>query len=283
MTNKEEKTMVDSQSGNFETNEYDKINLYDLWKVIIKRKIIIIGIFLISLLVATIYCFTAPEIYQIETLAKLFMPKELMHKGKDPLTAKDISLIIGKIDPEKKAIIFTKYADVITNVKINDIRGATDKLKITIESSNREILPVAMQEMIRYIENIREMKSNYEKIILEFDERIKNVKEAVKKNDFQIREIEKRLSNAKLLPVGFNPIEINIKSIDLKMEKFLLKQERQNYKMVRPLEDPFISQYPIKPKKAFIITIAGLCGFIFGIFIVFIMEKFERKRVKIKY
>ena len=63
-----------------------------------------------------------------------------------------------------------------------------------------------------------------EKIISEIDEKIKLVNEAVKKNDFQIKEIEKRLHSSKLLPVGFNPVEINNKIVDLKMEKYRLNR-----------------------------------------------------------
>ena len=282
MVNKEEKNLVDSKAGNFETDEYDEINLYDLWKVIVKRKKIIIAIFLISLLGAVIYCFTAPQIYQLEIYVKLYMPTGILTVKELP-TAKDISSIIGKIDNEKKAVIFSKNVDEITKAEIGEIRGATDKFKITIESRNRENLPAALQEMIMYIENIREIKSNYEKIISEIDERIKNVKNADEKSDFHIKEIEKRLNSTKLLPVGFNPVEINQRSIDLKMEKFRLEQERNNFKLIRPLDDPVVSKEPVKPKKAMIMTIAGICSLIFGIFIVFIAEYFERMRRQTQY
>lgn len=268
--------MVDSQSGNYE------INLYDLWKVIVKRKMIIIAIFVISLFGAAIYCFTAPKIYRLETYVKLYMPKDILIV-KELLTAKDISLMIGKIDREKRAIIFSKNPDEVTKAEIDEIRGETDKFKIAIESRNRENLPESLQEIITYIENIREIKSSYEKIISEIDERTKNVKEAEKKSDYHIKEIEKRLNSSKLLPVGFNPIDINYRNVDLKMEIYRLEQERQKYKLIQPLEDPFISKDPVKPKKAVIMTIAGICSLMFGLFIVFIAKYFEGIRKKVQY
>lgn len=295
MVNKEEKNMVDSKAGNFETDEYDEINLYDLWKVIVKRKKIIIAIFLISLLSATIYCFTVPKIYRLETYMKLYIPKDIitvkevtaakyMPKDiftvKEAMTAKEVVLIIGKIDDEKKVIIFPKTPDEITEAEIVEMKGAIDKFKITIESSNRENLPAALHEMVTYIENIREIKSTYEKIISEINERMKFVNEADKKSDFYIKAIEKKFNNAKSFPITLDPVTSIIKSIDLKMEKNRLEREHQNYKLIQPLGDPFISKEPVWPKKAMIITIAGICSLIFGIFIVFIAEYFEGMKKK---
>jgi len=274
MSVKEEKNIVDPMVGNVETIQDDEINLYDLWKVIAKRKTIIIAIFLISILGATIYCFTASPIYRVETYVKLYMPKDISTVKELP-TGKDISSIIGKIDDEKKALIFPKTMDEIADAKVVEIRGEKDKFKIMVESQNREKLHESLYEMMKYIESIREIKSSYEKIISEIDERIKNVKDAEKKSDFQIKELEKRLNSTKVLPVGFDPYEVSQKSLELKMEKYRLEQERQKYKPIQPLEDPFISKDPVKLKKAMIITIAGICSLIFGIFIVFTTEYFE--------
>lgn len=279
MIDQEEKYDVDPRARNFETIREDEVNLYDLWKVILKRKMIIIAIFLISLLGAAIYCFAASPIYRLETHMKLYMPKDIVTVKELP-TAKDISSIIGKIDDEKMAIIFSKNADEITQVNIDEIKGTTDKFRIIIESHNPESLGSHLQEMLSYIENIREIKSNHEKIISEIHERMQKVQEADSKNDFHIREIEKRLHSSKLLPVGFNPVEINNKAVELKMEKYRLEKEFQNYKTIQPLEDPFISRDPVKPKKAIIMTIAGACSLMFGILVAFFVEYLAGMRKK---
>lgn len=274
MANQEEKYVADSKVGNFDTIRDDEINLSDIWKVLAKRKKVIIAIFVISLLSAAIYCFTASPIYRLEASAKLYMPKDIIAIKELP-TAKDIASMLGKINSEKKAIIFPKTVDEVAEAKIEDMRGTTDKFKITIESYNRENLPSSLKELLEYIENMREIKNDYRKIISEIDEKIKLVNEAVKKNDFQIKEIEKRLHSSKLLPVGFNPVEINNKIVDLKMEKHRLEQERQNYKLIQLLQDPFVSKDPVKPQKAIIMIIAGILSFMIGIVTVFIAEYLE--------
>ena len=213
--------MVDTQADIKRTRQ-DEISLSDLWAVVVKRKMIVIVLFLISLIGAMLYVFTAPRIYRLETHMKLYLPKDVTTVKELP-TAKDLSSIIGKIDPEKKAIIFSKGADEITDVKIDELKGATDKFKITIESRNPEMLPEALEEFVTYIENMNLIKNNDEKITRELDEKIKDVKETYTKSDSINKEIEKRLHSSKLLSLGFNPIEVNQKVLEMKIGLYRLE------------------------------------------------------------
>ena len=73
------------------------------------------------------------------------------------------------------------------------MKGATDKFKITIESRNPDTLPEALVEFVKYMDNMNMIKSNYEKITRELDEKIKDVKETYAKNYSIKKVIEKRL------------------------------------------------------------------------------------------
>jgi hypothetical protein len=277
MADKEETQAVDSKPGHCETIQDDKMNFYNLWKVLAKRKMIIIAIFLISVLGSAIYCSTRPPTYRLETYAKLSMPKDIMTVKELP-TAKDLALIIGNVDRGKRAIIFSKHKDEITEARIVEIKGSADKFKITIESRNLESLPSALQEFMEYVSNIREIKTNYQKIMSEIDAKIESVNEAARKNDIQIRELEKRLSNPKVVPAVFNPVEINNKMVDLKMEKYRLEQERQSYKPIQLLEEPFVSNDPIKPRTATVMALAGMVSLLFGVLLAFFAEYREHAK-----
>jgi len=288
MDNKEEKNAVDSKVGNFEIVEDDEINLYDLWQVLAKRKKVIIALFLISLLGAAIYCFTAAPIYRLETSIKLYLPPDITTLNIFP-TARELQIRLSKIMNELKitkelnTVIFSNNTSDIKDVKIEEIKlvagtNLVDRLKVTIEAKNREALRAAPQQLVNYIENINEHKVITSKVMSELNERIALVRKADKELDIQLKEIEKRLNNAKVLPVGFDPVAIRQNSINLKMEKYRIEQEIKNYKMIQLLEEPFIQQDPVKPKKDMIMTIAGICSLMFGIFIVLIAEYFERMR-----
>jgi capsular polysaccharide biosynthesis protein len=281
--------VVGPKVDNVGTIQDDEINLYNLWRVIAKRKAIILAIFLISILGATIYCFAAPSIYRLETSIKIYSPQGITTVNAFP-TAKELSIRLSKIINELKNInelntVFNNNPGDITDVKIEEMKGTpgttlTEKLNVTIEAKNRDALGAAPQQLVNYIENLNEHKVITSIIISELNERITLVRAADKENDIQIKEIEKRLNNTKVLPVGFDPVVMRQNSVNLKMEKYRIEHEINNYKMIRLLEEPFISKYPVKPKKAMIITIAGICSLMLGIFIVFIVEYFEGVRKK---
>ena len=277
MVSQEERHTGDPKDGNRDVKLDDALNIHHLLNVLAKRKMIILGLCLISVISTAFVCSILPPIYRLEIMAKLSMPKNIMTVKELP-TAKDVALIVGNIDGQKKAMIFPKNGEEISDAKIVEIRGASEKLKMTIDSRNPEILPAAMQEFVEYLGNIREIKNASELIMSEIEAKIESVNEAVKKNDLQIRELEKRLSSSKILPVGFNPVEINNKVVELKMEKYRLEQERRNYKPIQLLEEPFISNSPIKPRKAMIIAIAAMVSLLFGIILAFVAEHHERAK-----
>lgn len=278
MDNKEKETpAIDRDDRQAMRIQDDEIDLYALWNVLVKRKMVIIQVISIFLLGAVTYSFMAPKIYRVEVHAKLHTT-QVAAKDWLLITAKDLSSIIGKVDREKKAIIFSKNPSDIQKAEIINIRGTTDKFKIRIDAINREYILSYIDQLIKYIENIPEIKRTYDAYTTELDEKIKVAKEADKRNDIQIKEIEKRLINTRMLSIGFDPIEIRNKSMALKMEIYRLERERQQYKIIRLMDAPFVSQYPVKPKKALIITLAGIIGLMCGIFIIFIMEYFERRK-----
>lgn len=277
MVSQGERHTGDPKDGNRDVKLDDAVNLRHLLNVLAKKKMIILGLCLISVMSTAIVCSILPPIYRLEIMAKLSMPKNMMIVKELP-TAKDVALIVGNIDGQKKAMIFTKNGGEISDAKIVEIRGSNEKFKMTIDSRNPEILPAAMQEFVEYLGNIRDIKITSELIRSEIEAKIESVNEAVKKNDLQIRELEKRLSSSKILPVGFNPVEINTKVVELKMEKYRLEQERRNYKPIQLLEEPFISNSPIKPRKAMIIAIAAMVSLLFGIILAFVAEHHERAK-----
>ena len=68
---------------------------------------IVIVLFLISLMGAMLYVFTAPRIYRLETHMKLYLPKDVTTVKELP-TAKDLSSIVGRSTPRKKQSYFLK-------------------------------------------------------------------------------------------------------------------------------------------------------------------------------
>ena len=257
----------------------DEISLYDLWSVIVKRKMILIALVCLSLLGAALFAFTSPKIYRLEAHMKLYLPKDAATVKELP-TAKDLASIVGTIDPEKKTIILSNRAEEITDLNLVEMKGATDKFKIVIEGRSRDMLPEALGNFVTHVEHLPVIKNSQEKITRELDQRIRDLKEAYAKSVSINKEIERRLRSSSLSSLGFNPIEINQQVLDMRNELYRLEQERLHYRLIQPLDDPYVSKSPVKPNKAMMITVAGLCGLMFGVFAVFLAEYIQGARKK---
>ncbi len=273
------------QTKNVETREdarrtrQDEISLYDLWSVIVKRKMILIALLFLSLLGAALYAFTSPKIYRLEAHMKLYLPRDVSTVKELP-TARDLASIIGTMNAEKKAMIFSKKAEEITDLKIVEMKGATDKFKIIIEALNHDMLSEALDETLKYIESMNMIRINEEKITRELDLKIKDLKETYTKSARINQAIEKSLHTSNVSSFGFSPIDAHQRVLEMKIGLDRLEQERLHYKLIQPLDDPFVSKSPVKPRKALILTLACLGSLMIGLFVAFVMEYFERAGIK---
>lgn len=250
----------------------DEINLYDIWKVIVKRKGLIIGLFLVSVLSASVITFNMSKVYRGDVTLRV--------TTKDSVTAKEIGSIIGKIDKEKRALIFPKTSQSITDVKMNPLKDSSDKMQVTIDSKKGEEIPDALSELVQYIKSNPLMKraldQERERLLRQSEE----LSKTIDSSEELVKTYRRLLDAGRLNPIGFNPIELNKRVSDLKIEKLNLDQSLENLKGIETAGQLYVSKKPVKPKKALNITLAGVIGLFAGILIAFLMEGMEKQRVR---
>ncbi|MBU1290929.1 hypothetical protein KJ898_03890, partial [bacterium] len=230
----------------------DEINLYDYWKVIVKRKTLIIGLFLAAVLVSAIISLLMPKIYRGEVvLTQLVLsPKELIAIG-------------GKIDAGKKEEILPTTHHSITAIKLNVLKDSTDKLQLIIEAKNKDAISSAMTEFVGYLNNFPLINRSVEEErqrLLKQSEELSNV---IKGSNKLAETYEKLLKAGKYVPmgfnlVGFNPVDVRKKISDMKVEKFIIDQTLNRPKGVEMIENPYILKNPVKPKIKMNIALAGI-------------------------
>ncbi|MDP3014079.1 MAG: Wzz/FepE/Etk N-terminal domain-containing protein, partial [Candidatus Subteraquimicrobiales bacterium] len=255
----------------------DEINLYDYWKVIVKRKILIIGLFLVATLAAAIISLLMPKIYRGEVILKL-----------PAITAKELLGIIGKIDAEKIKNILPETHHLIAGIKLNVLKDSTDKLQLIIEAKNTNGIPAAMTEFAAYLNNFsiitRAVEEERQRLLKQSEELSKVIEQSNKLAE----SYEKLLKTGKLIPMGFNiagfniagfnPIDIRKKISDWEVEKFTIEQALNRPKGVEMIEKPSILKNPVKPKIKMNIALAGMVSLFVGVFLVFLMEYVEKMR-----
>jgi len=253
----------------------DEINLYDLWKVIVKRKKLIIGLFVIAILTSAIISLLMPKIYQGKIVLRL-----------TTLPAKELINIIGKIDSEEDIKrLFPNTAHLITDVKLKEIkvsrnRVSKDKFLLIIEAKDKNILIHAFTEFVTYLNNIPFIKRFVEEERQKLSIQLEEIDKLIAKSTKTIRTYEKLFETGKITLVGFNLIELEKSILDLKVRKIAIEQALNRLKGVEMLEEPLISENPVKPKIMLNIAIAGISSLFIGIFLAFFIENITKMKSK---
>ena len=254
----------------------DEINLYDYWKVIVKRKSLIIGLFLVAVLASAIISFLTSKIYRGEVILKLpakeLTSKELTSKE---LTSKELFSVIGKIDAEK---ILPTTHHLVSDVKLNVLKDSTDKLRLVIEAKNTDALSQAAAEFVAYLNGIplikRFVEEERKRLLMQSEE----IDKVIKGSDGLTRTYKKLLESGRLIPVGFNPIELEKRVSDLKIERLVIEQGIKRLKGVEMISSLNIPKNPVKPRIKKNIALASITSLFAGIFLAFFMEYIEKVR-----
>lgn len=268
------------QNTNKQTNE---INLYNLWKIIVKRKRIVIGIVFFTVISTAIINVLMPKIYRSETTLRILLRSggAKMVLSKEPLvfvSSKELIDMVGIIDKEKKKIILpTTYASV-TNIKLIPAKESKNQIIVTIEASNVGDMPRALLELVDYLNNVDLLKNE-----------LKEEKEIISKRSSELGNIIESTSNlysylklmkeTKVAPIFvFNPVDIDIQIADIKIEKLLLEQSLLKHKngFVEIAMQQYISKNPVRPKRKQNVILAVIVSLFVGVITVIILDYVEK-------
>jgi len=258
---------MDEKKNQFE----NEINVFDLWKMIAKRKTIIIGAFLLCIIAAIIMTFLVPKIYQGDAM--------LMLHPASGLSVKELADFIGTSDGGKIESMLPKTHSSITDIKFNVSKDAKEstKLLVIFEATDRNSIQPAFLEFIEYIDNVDFIKTN----IKEEQERIaKRSAEhdiIIAASSELLNDYRRLLQNGKLISLGFNPVDLNRSISDIKVEKLKIEQSKLRIKGgVEIARKLYVGKNHIKPSKRKIVLIGGMAGLFIGITLAFIMGYAEK-------
>lgn len=251
-----------------QNEEYnDEVNLYDLWKVIAKRKILIIGLFIIIVGLTAIRSFMMPNIYRGEAVLLVNLKSEVIN-------TKEITESIGSVDREKLLRMVPKFHSNIQHIKLNAIRNSKDKIAVTIDAKKIDDIPRALSEVLVYLNNIDIIKSTIsrdkEKLIMQSAE----LSDLLKSSPDLLATYRKLFEAGKLTTMGFNPVEVSKSISDIKVNLLAIDQQilRLNNGGIEIAAQPYISKNPISPKIQRNVILAGVISLLLGIFLAVLIE-----------
>jgi hypothetical protein len=256
-----------------EINSEEEMNLYDYWKILVKRKKIFIGIFLIPLVMVTIISLSLPRYYRGEA--------EINYSA-SPVSivspASNIVKLMGDIDDRKKTKIFTNNPGAIRSVLISLPKTSNDKIKIIVEAKTSDIIPQAFKEIFDYINNYPEIKGEIARIKEETDFKIKKFKETRNANLIFLNQLTDMMKKEQLTAVNINPADLIKKDVDLSTEIKNLQDAISIFGTLGPLS---ITMQPSCLQIRKIIISVGALSLVAAIFVVFfLLEYIERIKTR---
>ena len=257
-----------------QNREYDdEINLYDLWKVIAKRKILIIGLFIVIVGSTAIVSFLMPDIYRGAAVLDIFILKSEKSE-KEIITAKEITDMIGSADRKERLSIAPKSYPNVMDIKFKAIKDSRNKLVVTIDAKKTDNIPIALSEVVDYLNNIDIIKSTVKQEKGLLLRKSAELSEIVKSAPDLLETYHKQFKAGKLSTIGFNPIDLDRKISEIKVELFIIEQQllRLNNGCIMVAVQPSISNNPVSPKILLNVVAAGISSLLLGIFLAFFIE-----------
>jgi uncharacterized protein involved in exopolysaccharide biosynthesis len=264
--------------------EEDTIDLRELWKTLMKRKILIVGLTAIVTILATAYALLVKPVFQVSTnmelayisgepavdLPSLIHKLNVLYEVGEKGTHKELPVISSIDIPKKVKGIINIQAQGYDNISaekkleeiIDYIQAWQDKeVDIYISKQKKMLVSIAeeLKDKSEMIEEIKKFMSNYQNKILNISKQ-----DAALAGVYTI-EIGKKQTE---LQNSFNQI-YNLKNkksdIEFSISQLKLKKAGQIGKIK-------VLDYPVKPKKKLIVVVAFITGLFFSVFLVFFLE-----------
>ncbi|HEX8949917.1 MAG TPA: hypothetical protein VF790_13190 [Dissulfurispiraceae bacterium] len=254
-------------------------NLYDYWKVIAGGKKIIAAVFLVSVVVTAAANLGMPKVYRGEAAFRI-TAKEIVIKetgtAKDLLTSKDLIDILGTLDREKMKMIFPKNADLVTDLRIEQVGGGGDKLNVAIESKYPGSIQGCFEELSLYINTLPLIRGAVEIEKARIANRLEYLNGLIKEYNVFAHVYDEKIRDEKLLIANFIPADVRQKALTLADEKFTLERTLKNTTGFERIGAMYISKAPVRPRIAVNVTFAAVAGLIGGVILAFFAEYIKR-------
>ena len=241
--------------------EEDEIDLRELFKTIIKNKILIAVITSIITLTAIGYAYMAPKIYEAKAVVEIGSVKYNNNSNNSNNSALENSNnIVKRLQIEYMENTAKNQDSVVTSVSL--IKGTEGLIEIVVHSILNEKAKKYIHEIIFKIQK-------------EHQEIINNYKTLIVQNIENLKQQKKELENDK---VGFDESKKIQYELSSQINDLNLVISPLNIKETKLLGKVILNDFAIKPKKKLIVAVAFITGLILSIFLVFFMEFISKNK-----
>jgi len=264
----------------------DEIDLRDIFGVLWKRRLLILGTFIIAVLLAGVISFAMPPVYKVSSIIVVGIFDDPTYASqasmKNVMLSDEFLLeIFEVISPNGTSGDFRTFKD---DVKVEPVEDSDRLVEISIETKKKKEGLKAVETMIERYSMLSQDSYNKQEKILESqladaEQRLDVINMEINQTREAMQGMEETSgsSTAVLAEMRFSRTldilngkesqrsELMDRRMELQNQLLLIR----NLEIVQPAREPIS---PIWPRKALIIAIAGMLGLMAGVLAAFLRE-----------
>lgn len=254
----------------WEKIQKDEVNILDIWLLILKRRMLILSVTILSILVLGIYFALSSKLYEGEAIIGLVKTDHPLVGVLETKNLIEMSIKKWKNGTAPRGAEVT-LAKKIVDVFVDEIPGSLTQIKLTIRvrgdgTDVKNIFEGLKTEMVLsdYATTYMEFFGN------EYNNQIKEAKLAIAESQETKEKIWAIAKKTNKVTVDTLIVDAKINELRTKLLSFEDMLARlQNYKYdIGPLVRPLNSSAKIK----LYLVIVGVCGFLTGLLLAFLLE-----------
>ena len=249
----------------------DEIDLRDIFRVLSKRRLMIMGVFVCSILVAGVISFAVPPVYKVSSIIAIGYFDDPAYTSqasmKNVMISDEFLLeVFEAISPNGSSGDFRDFKE---NVEVEPVKDSDRLIEISIETEKRKEGLTAVEIMIERYSELSENSYNKQKKILEdqmanTEQRLEVIDMEINQTRETLKEIEERSGSSAVQAEMRFSRTLDILNGKESQRSALLDRRMELQKqllLIRNLEGIQPPREPISPgwpRKALIIAIAGM-------------------------
>ncbi|MBK7386527.1 MAG: hypothetical protein IPI63_07300 [Methanothrix sp.] len=262
----------------------DEIDLRDIFRILWKRRLLIIGVFAIAVLMAGVISFTMPSVYRVSSIVALGNFEDPVYttqaSAKSIMLSDQFLIDILQQLPNSTINDFQKFKK---SVKVESVKDSDRLIEISVETPDRREGKIAVEKMVLLYADLSENSYNKYKKIL--SDQLATTQERLDILNSEINQARSALQNIQKTS-GSYAVESEIsfsraldrlssmegqrsalidRGLDLQKQLELLR----HLEVVQPTGEP---ASPIGPRRVLMVAISGMLGLMVGIFAAFLLE-----------
>jgi len=268
----------------------DEIDLRDIFGVLWKRRLLILGTFIIAVLLAGVISFAMPPVYKVSSIIAVGLYDDPAYTSqasmKNVMLSDEFLLeVFEVISPNGTSGDFRTFKD---DVKVESVKDSDRLVEISIETKKRKEGLKAVETMIEHYSALSQNSYNKQKKILE--DQLANTQQRIEVINLEINQTREALQEIEETSGSSTAVQAEMRfsrTLDIlngkESQRSALMDRRmeldkqllliRNLEIVQPAKEPIS---PIWPRKALIVGIAGILGLMVGVMAAFLREGLAR-------